>query len=416
MTQAAEKPAGSGIDAARPGVVRAWSLAAVATLGMSVSYVDRQTLAAIAPSVSKALHIDNTEFGWLLSAFSFAYLVGAPLAGVIVDRLGSRRGFALAVLVWSGIAALHGLAASFPVLLLLRLLLGAAEAPSFPSALQAIRRALPGARRPLALGFLFTGSSLGAIVAAKLAVGLDTAYGFRAAFAIVALIGTAWLPIWLFVSRGFGLDRPAEIVAPTPDAKWWQVVFMAPVQRAVVVIVGSAPAMMFVLNWTSKYLVEGWGLAKSDIGNYLVAAPLLFDLGAVGFGAIASGRPSDGAGMKTNRDLLVVSMLLQSSLALVPLAPTPAWGIFLCAASACGGGGIYALVTADMIARVPIERTSAAGGMTAAAQSLAHIIAGPLVGWSIDRSHSFTPALIGLGLAVPPTVLAFLVWPSAERH
>ena len=77
----------------------AWGVAALATLGMSVSYVDRQTLAAIAPSVTKALAIDNTRYGWLVAAFSMAYLVGAPLAGVVVDRLGARRGFAMAVLV-----------------------------------------------------------------------------------------------------------------------------------------------------------------------------------------------------------------------------------------------------------------------------------------------------------------------------
>lgn len=386
---------------------------------MSVSYVDRQTLAAISPSVTKALGIDNTQFGWLLSAFSVAYLIGAPLAGFIVDRLGSRRGFALAVLVWSVIAALHGLAYSFPVLLVLRVLLGAAEAPSFPSAAQAIRRALPGARRPLAFGILFTGSSIGAMVAGKLAVGLDTAYGFRAAFVIVAGIGTIWLPLWLLASRGFGLDQPAAIKTPKSTlspglrpAPWWQVLAMPPVQRAVIAVVGSAPGLMFVLNWTSKYLVDGWSLPKADIGNYLIAAPLLFDIGAVGFGAIASGR----TGLRTNRDLLIVSMLLQSSLVFAPLAPSPAWGIFICAAAALGGGGIYSLVTSDMLARVPIERTSAAGGMTAAAQSLAHIIAGPLVGWTVDRTHGFSTALVGLGLVVPPTMIAFLVWPRIEEE
>src|SRR6478736_5469919 len=90
-----------------------WAVALVATLGMSVSYVDRQTLAAIAPSVTKALAIDNTQYGWLISAFSIAYLVGAPLAGILVDRLGARRGFAVAVFVWSIVAGMHGLATSF---------------------------------------------------------------------------------------------------------------------------------------------------------------------------------------------------------------------------------------------------------------------------------------------------------------
>lgn len=390
----------------------------MATLGMSVSYIDRQTLAAIAPSVTSALHIDNTKYGWLLSAFSFAYLVGAPLAGVIVDRLGARRGFALAILVWSAIAGLHAAAFSFGILFLLRVLLGAAEAPSFPSAAQAVRRALPGARRPLAVGILFTGSSIGSIIAGKLAVSLDAKFGFRGAFVLVAVIGMSWLPAWWFASRGFGLDSGAasepvsQASAAFPPEPWWKVATLPPVLRAVVAVAGSAPAMMFVLNWTSKYLVDGWHLKKDTIGNYLVAAPLLFDVGAIAFGALASRRKD----RQTHTDLFIVAMLLQACLALTPLAPSPEWGIALCAISACGGGGIYALVTNDMLSRVPIERTSMAGGMTAAAQSLAHIIAGPLVGYAVDKDHNYTSALIGLGLAVPPTMLAFLLWPGISSQ
>lgn len=394
-----------------------WVVAVTATLGMSVSYVDRQTLSAIAPSVTKTLHIDNTQYGWLLSAFSMAYLVGAPLAGIVVDRLGARRGFAVAVLVWSFVAGAHALAASFAMLFVLRALLGAAEAPSFPAAAQAIRRALPGARRPLAFGLLFTGSSLGAIVAAKLAVRLESTYGFRGAFAGTALIGMLWIPIWLRVTRGFGLDRPANAslekrVKAAPGESWLTVMTSPPVLRAIVAIVGSAPALMFVLNWTSKYLVESWRIPKENVGNFLIAAPLLFDVGALGFGFLASARSEKAIREATPRGLLLLSMLLASSLAFAPFVSSPEAAIALCATSACGGGGIYALVTADMLARVPVNRTSSAGGMTAAAQSLAHVIASPLVGWTIDRTHGYASALVALGLIVVPTTIAFIAWPG----
>ena len=88
--------------------------------------------------------------------------------------------------------------------------------------------------------------------------------------------------------------------------------------------------------------------------------------------------------------------------------------IALFAASACGGGGIYVLVTADMLARVPVDKTSSAGGMTAAAQSLAHITAAPLVGAAIDRTHGYTGVLVALGLVVVPTSLAFVWWPRMD--
>ena len=114
--------------------------------------------------------------------------------------------------------------------------------------------------------------------------------------------------------------------------------------------------------------------------------------------------------------IVLVAMLLSASLALVPLAGSPEAAIALFAASACGGGGLYVLVTTDMLSRVRVERTSAAGGMTAAAQSLAHVVASPLVGWTIDRTHGHDTAVIGLGLVVVPATLAFLAWPGMRRR
>lgn len=398
-----------------PGAARRWALAAAATLGMSVSYIDRQTLAAIAPAVKKALAIDHTHYGWLLSAFSVAYLVGAPAAGAVVDRLGARRAFALAVVVWSIVAAAHWAVTSFAMLFALRILLGTAESPSFPSAAQAIRRAHPGAQRPLAFGLLFTGSSIGAVVAGKLAVHLDATYGWRNAFLGTALVGTLWLPAWLLATRGFGLDRPAERPKEiVTQASWRETVTSPAVLRALVAVIGSAPAIMFVLNWTSQYLVEHWHFQKENVGDHLVVAPIVFDIGAVGFGWLASRREDDASGPRTHADLLIVSMLLAACLAFAPLAGSPDVAIALFALSAAGGGGIYVIVTADMLARVPIDKTSSAGGMTAAAQSLAHIIAGPLMGRSIDRTHGYSQVMIALGLLVIPTTLAFVAWPGMK--
>src|SRR5262245_36430369 len=126
---------------------RAWAVALVATFTMAVSYVDRQTLAVLAPAVCKALDINDTEYGWLASAFSIAYLVGAPRAGRLIDRTGSPRGLLWGVLIWSVVAALHALAPGFAVLFMLRILLGLAEAPSFPGAAQTIHRVLPAEER-----------------------------------------------------------------------------------------------------------------------------------------------------------------------------------------------------------------------------------------------------------------------------
>ncbi len=397
-----------------------WFIAVAATLGMSVSYIDRQTLAALAPTVRAALTIDHTQFGWLLSAFSMAYLVGAPAAGVVVDRLGARRGFAVAVAVWSVVAGAHALVTSFAMLFALRVLLGAAEAPSFPAATQAIRRALPPHRRTAAYGLLFTGSSVGAMIAAPLALSIEGAHGFRAAFLGTAVVGLVWIPAWLWTSRG---DRiPAEQMEskahePPHAARWIDVVRSAAVLRAVVAVVGSAPLLMFVLNFTPQYLVEHWHLPRLGTRWLLVVAPLMFDVGAVGFGWWGSRKERTGTGEReTHVNLFLVAAVMAASLVFAPLASSPRIAVFIFGLAACGGGGIYVIATADMLARVPLRSTSSAAGMSAAAQSLAHIVASPLVGMAIDRTHGYGSAIVGLGLAVIPTSLAFALWPGMRAR
>ncbi len=401
----------------------AWTVALAATLGMSVSYIDRQTLAAIAPSVRSALAIDHRQYGWLVSAFSMAYLVGAPAAGVVVDRLGARRGFAAAVVIWSIVAGAHAFAASFLSLFALRIMLGAAEAPSFPAAAQSIRRALPDRLRPAAYGLLFTGSSIGATIAAPLALTIEAHHGFRLAFVGTAVLGTLWIPFWLLVTRGTSVELPPASAAidpaAPPAAPWLEVVTSPPVLRAIVAVIGSAPALMFVLNFASQYLVETWKLPRTSIGGHLMVAPLLFDVGAVGFGYLVSRRTRPDAPVRTHKDLFLVSMLLAALLALAPLAPSAETAVALFGLSACGGGGIYVLVTNDMLSRVSFHRTSTAGGMTAAAQSLAHVVAGPIVGAVIDKTHdghSYGVVLVWLGAVVVPTSLAFLLWPGIEER
>ena len=418
-----------------------WGVAIAATLGMSVSYIDRQTLAAIAPSVRTALSIDHAQYGWLLSAFSMAYFFGAPAAGAVVDRLGARRGFAVAVVVWSIVAGAHALVTSFAMLFALRILLGAAEAPSFPAAAQAIRRSLPKTYRSAAYGLLFTGSSVGAMIAAPLALSLEGSFGFRAAFVGTAVIGTAWIPFWLLMTRADRIpsDEVEDVSAggaaaarsiyrgPEPreaaTETWFQTMRSAPVLRAVVAVIGSAPAIMFVLNFASQYLVEHWHMQRLATRWYLVVPPLLFDVGAVGFGAWASRREraasaasatdAPGApGRRTHVGLLIFATALAMILALSPLAPSPSIAMAMFGASACGGGGIYVLVTADMLGRVPLGKTSSAGGMTAAAQSLSHIVAAPLVGMAIDRTHGYGLACVVLGLVVIPTSAMFALWPG----
>lgn len=397
----------------------AWKVATVATLAMSVSYIDRQTLAAIAPTVRKALLIDAEQYGWLTGAFSMAYLVGAPLSGAMIDRVGARRGLTAAVLVWSIVSGLHALTSSFVMLFALRIALGAAEAPSFPGAAQTVRRVLPRGDRSSGFGLLFTGSSVGSMIAAPLAIKLNATWGWRGAFIGTALAGLAWLPLWLRTTRRPAL-RAMLGPAPVPElsdekpASRAALLASAPVLRAVVLVVASAPSIMFVLNWYPQFMVEARGVTQDGLARYLWVPPLFFDLGAVGFGVLASRRDRSADAVRTHWPLMLVAAVLASSLVLVPQVRSPWAAVLLAASSLAGGGAIFALLTGDMLARVSLPYVSMAGGMTAAAQSLAYVIANPIVGRIVKKTGSYDGVLVVLGALVLPGAVAWALWPMGQ--
>jgi len=391
---------------------------------MAVSYVDRQTLAVLAPTVTRVLRISEPEYGFLISAFSIAYLVGAPLAGRLVDAVGARRGLLGAVLIWSLVAALHALAPGFGVLFALRIALGFAEAPSFPGAAQSIHRALPPAEQARGFGVLFTGSSFGAMVAPPLATFIEARLGWRWAFIGTALVGLSWVPIWLSVAFSRGgrsvLDRRNEArLAPLGWLEWLRLWGHPAVLRAVAAVLACAPAISFTLLWGAKYLVRDHGLTQTEVGKLLWIPPLMFDAGSILFGHLASrratARGNDGS---PPRAIFGVSVLLALTLAFLPYSGGPKPAMIVAGIAMAGGGGMFALLTADMLCRVPGGLISSAGGITAAAQSLAYIIANPLIGRSVQATGNYTPVLWALALWIVPFSLLWLVWrpPPLTEH
>jgi predicted MFS family arabinose efflux permease len=383
----------------------AWTVAMVATLTMTVSYIDRSSLAVLGHSVSKALDINETQFGWLASAFSIAYLFATPLAGWWIDRIGARRGLVISVLLWTTVAALHAIVPGFGILFAMRIALGITEGPSFPGASQTIQRVLPPEERPRGFGVLFTGSSIGGMIVPPLAGALFNIGGWRFAFLGTALAGLLWIPAWILVTRHPDVRARLDAHTVKTDAPRPKLVDLARdrnVLRAWAAILAVAPVTGFGVTWGAKYLIAEQGLTQGQVGHYLWLPPLLFDLGAVVFGDLASRRPS------RRRALFVVGMLLATGIGFVHYADGPWPAVVVLGVAMAGGGVVYTLATADVLGCMPPNAISFAAGTIAAAQSMIHIIGNPLVGASIDHTGSYTAALVTTAAWVIPGCIAWL--------
>jgi len=397
----------------------AWLVAIVATLTMTVSYADRLTLSVLAPTVTKELDISDEAYGWLGSAFAVAYLFGTPLAGWWIDRAGARRGLVASVLAWSAVAALHAVVPGFWMLFALRLALGITEGPGFPGASQTVQRILPPRDRERGFGVLFTGSSFGAMLIPPLATLVFRHAGWRVAFLVTAAAGLVWIPLWILVtrSRAVRAELDLHVVTKVSQAEtrppFRDLVSHPIVIRALLAIFAVAPMFGFPQNWGAKYLVRTFAMKQGDVGHYLWLPPLVLDTAAILFGDLAS-RQRRAEGVPPLA-LFAIAAALTSTIALLPLVDTPWQSMLVIGVATAGSGAVYALVTSDLLARMPPGSVSFAGGILAGAQSVSLFIVNPLIGRAVDRLGNYDAVGISLGLWVIPGCVIWLLWRPPVR-
>jgi sugar phosphate permease len=235
------------------------------------------------------------------------------------------------------------------------------------------------------------------------------------AFVGIALVGILYAPVFYGITKHKAVLPLVERREMRPKSSLAEVLGLIAepaMQRAFVLVVASAPAIMLVLNWGPQLLESQLGVPQRHQAVYVWIPPLAFDGGAVLFGALASARDRQ---KRSINDLVVSAAILEGCLAFAAGTNHPVPGIALCAVSMAGGGALYALAAGDLFRRIGIERAGASGGLAAAAQSLAHVVAAPIVGKVLDRTHSYHAVLITLGVIAIPGAIAWMAWPLDRR-
>jgi ACS family hexuronate transporter-like MFS transporter len=393
---------------------RAWTITIVATAAMAISYIDRQALAALAPRITKELDLSETAYGWLNSGFSIAYLIASPFAGRWIDVMGARRGLPLAIVAWSLVAAAHALAPDIGSLLTMRILLGFAEAPTLPAGAQTVQLVFKPADRARGMSMLFAGMSIGSALAPLLAIRIADHTSWRVSFAVVAAIAVAWLPLWALVTARRALPDPPAMAA-ADRMPWHRLVRTPAMLRGIVGLVAIIPASTIALAWGAKFFASRH-FEADDYATYLMVSGLAYDLGAIGFGDLASRRTARRGDDSPARGLLLVAALLACASACGMAAPGRGAMVVACVVALSIGRGAYtALVNADTLARVPEAAISTAAGLIASAQSLVILAVSPIIGASIDAG-GYGPILVAIGVFVLPGCVAWMMWPVTSSR
>jgi ACS family hexuronate transporter-like MFS transporter len=195
-----------------------WTICALLFFATTVNYLDRQVLSLLKPTLEETFHWSNTDYADIAAMFQFVYAISLLFAGRIVDKLGTKKGYAWAIIIWSVGAIIHAFAipmgekiafflgwfgvVSVPVSILgfmfSRAVLGIGESGNFPAAIKATAEYFPKKERSFATGIFNSGSNVGAILAPLTVPWIAANWGWESAFLIIGAIGFLWLAFWLF--------------------------------------------------------------------------------------------------------------------------------------------------------------------------------------------------------------------------
>ncbi|HKP14082.1 MAG TPA: MFS transporter [Blastocatellia bacterium] len=395
--------------AARVGHYR-WAVCALLFFAATINYVDRQVIGILKPTLQGEIGWSEVDYSWIVFAFQTAYAIGLLVVGGLIDRLGTRKGFSLSVIVWSVAAMGHALVGSVMGFGVARFALGLGESGNFPASIKTVAEWFPKKERALATGIFNAGTNVGVIVASLVVPPLTLALGWRWAFIITGAIGFAWLLFWLALYRRpeeHPKLSPAELAYvqsdPADAATRIPWVRLFPHRQTWAFAIGkfmADPIWWVYLFWLPDFLHKRHGLNLKDFGPPLVVIYLIADVGSVGGGWLSSTLIRRGWTINAARK----TAMLVCALSVVPIVfasqVSNVWAAVLLiglAAAAHQGwsANIYTLAS-DMFPRRAVGSVVGIGGMAGAVGGM---LLSLVVGRILERAGSYMPVFIIAGSA-----------------
>jgi ACS family hexuronate transporter-like MFS transporter len=357
-----------------------WVICTLLLLGVTKNYVDRLIIGLLKTTLQQNLGWSEIDYGNLVFAFSAAYAAGMLAVGRLIDRVGTRLGYAIAMVAWSLASMAHGIATSFVSFVVARSALGFSEAGVFPASLKAVAEWFPQKERALATGIFNAGTNLGAIVAPLVVPWITLRWGWRWAFLSLGSVGFVWLAVWLWAYRSpedhprcsprelaFIQSDPVEMRGHVP---WVELLRHRQTWAFILGKFMTDPIWWFYLFWIPDFLQREHGLMLLKIGLPIVVIYVLADGGSIAGGWISSFLIRHGRTVNISRKM---AMLL-CAVSVLPIVFAPrmesTWAavLLLGLATAAHQGFSANLLTlpSDMFPKPAVASVVGLGGMSGA--------------------------------------------------
>lgn len=358
-----------------------------------ISYIDRNALALLAPTMLAELHLSAEQYGYAISAFSLAYMVGNPLWGWALDQFGLRRGMTVAVVGWTIASVSHVFVGGLSGLATARAALGFGEGAAFPGGLRTVVQTLPPASRSRGIALSYSGGSLGAIVTPLIVTPIAVWWGWRAAFWFTGVLGVSWLVLWRAISRRPDVQRVGAVndvdaSRPAPRVRdrdvWAYMVLYA---------LGALP-LAFILYGASIYLHQAIGLTQAQIGAVLWIPPVGWEIGYFFWGYVIDRALTGESGGSARRwRIMLVAAMLGLPLAVTPMVSSSYAVLALLFAATFAAGGFIMLAVSYATSVYSTASSSLISGLGSGAWSGLVALVMPSFGRLLDQ-HRYELAFV----------------------
>ncbi len=396
-------------ESAPPGG-RRWQICGLLFFAATVNYMDRQVIALLKPTLQ--IQFGWTEIGYsnIVFAFQLAYAAASLFAGRIIDWLGTRRGFSLAVFLWSLAAMAHAAAASVFQFAVARFSLALGEAGSFPSSVKAVAEWFPKRERALATGLFNSGSNVGALVTPLVVPWLTYRFGWQMAFIATGALGFVWIACWLALYRrpeDSPLLSPAELayIQSDREAETARIPLrtLLTLRQAWAVALGkffTDPIWWVYLFWMPDFLSRNLGLNLRGMALPLFVIYTGASVGSIGGGSLSSFLLKRGWTVNASRKTALLACALAVTPIMIAARTSNAWlAVFLIALAAGAHQGwsanVYTL-TSDMF---PRSAVASVVGFATMMGSISGMFVAKAVGYILQRTGSYVPVFIMAGTA-----------------
>jgi ACS family hexuronate transporter-like MFS transporter len=363
-----------------------WVAVSVFALASTWNYLDRQILTSAKPTICAEFHLNNEQFGWIISAFSLAYALASPAAGWLLDWLGLEIGIVWAVAMWSVSSVLGGLTRGLGQLMGARAMLGAFESAGIPAAGKLNSIYLEPRDRAIGAAMTQVGLSLAGVAAPLLVAAMP---GWRQPFFICAALGLLWIPIWLLVRRKV---TPYETVRPQRGGGVFKLLRDHRLRLLVIANILWMGIYSLWSNWATAYLTQTFGLTVRTVAVFVWFPPVASTLGAFAGGWISRRAILHGS---PNLDARVLGALISAvgclATLFVPLCPTP-----LTAMLAIAMSYFWATAGSVNLYTIPVDiwggaRAGAAISALVFGYGLLQTAISPVIGRIVDH-YGYAPA------------------------